>query len=69
MDCKQQPKTKIPVNEYLDQNKIPESWFMPMSELNSDYCKQYMEPEGRLKTLKVMLESMIKDQQKQRAKK
>jgi len=62
-------KTNNPVERYFDVNKIPEDWFMPISELNSEHCKKYMDPEGRLKTLKATYEEMLKSRKQSRAKK
>jgi len=68
MDEKRQ--TKIHPSVYFDSTKIPEDWFMPFSEFSqSDHVKNYMDPEGRAKTLKVMLDSMISEKKKARTKK
>jgi len=68
MDEKRQ--TKIHPSVYFDPEKIPEEWFMPFSEFSqSEHVKKYMDPEGRAKTLKVMLDSMISQKTKARAKK
>lgn len=64
-----QKQTKLPTDQYFSLEKIPEEWFMPISELNSERCKQYMDPEGRAKTLKATLEAMIEQKQKDRKKK
>lgn len=58
-------KTKIPRDPYFDYTKIPEDWFMPLNEFSqSPWVKEYMEPEARQKTLKLMLEEMIKEKRK-----
>ncbi len=63
-------KSKLPPSVYFDSSKIPEEWFMPFSEFSqSDHVKNYMDPEGRAKTLKVMLDSMIAEKKKGRTKK
>lgn len=62
-------KTNHPVDRYFDVNKIPEEWFMPISQLNSEHCKQYMDPEGRAKTLKATYEEMLKSRKQLRGKK
>lgn len=62
-------KNKFPPNSYFDPSKIPEDWFMPISELNSEHCKQYMDPEGRAKTLKATYEAMLKQRKESRTKK
>lgn len=65
-----QKKTKINASEYFNQEKIPEDWFLPISEFGqSDWVKTYMDPEARSQTLKVTLEAMIKERQKERRKK
>lgn len=53
----------------FDLSKVPDEWFMPVSELNGEHCKKYMDEEGRLKTLRATYEAMIKLRQKERAKK
>ena len=63
-------KTNIPQSEYLDYKKVPEDWFIPISRFGlSDWIKNYMEPEARTQTLKVTLEAMVKEKQKERRKK
>lgn len=63
-------KSAVPNSAYFDSQKIPEEWFMPFSEFSqSEHVKQYMDPEARAKTLKVMLEAMIAQKKKERAKK
>ena len=58
-------KTKIPADEYLDQQKIPEDWFIPISEFgSSDVIKNYMEEDARKKVLKVTLEALVKERRK-----
>jgi len=66
----EEKKSKLPPSVYFDSSKIPEEWFMPFSEFSqSDLVKNYMDPEGRAKTLKVMLDSMIAEKKKARTKK
>lgn len=63
-------KSKLPPSVYFNPDQIPEDWFMPFSEFSqSDHVKTYMDPEGRAKTLKVMLDSMISQKKQQRSKK
>lgn len=58
-------KSKIPKDMYFDISKIPEEWFMPLNEFSqSEWVKEYMDPEARKETLKLMLEAMIKDKRK-----
>lgn len=57
---------KLPTDQYLDQTKIPEEWFMPMGDLNSDFCRTYMDQEARMRTIKVMLDTMVKEKEAQR---
>jgi len=64
-----QKQTKLPTDQYFSLAKIPEEWFMPVSELNSDRCKEYMDPEGRKQTLKATLEAMVEEKKKERKKK
>lgn len=61
-----QQQKKLPKDEYFHIDKIPESWFMPVSELNSDFVKEYMDDEGRKKTLKATLEAMVEQKQQER---
>tara|TARA_R110002126_G_scaffold103952_1_gene237187 strand:+ start:6703 stop:6900 length:198 start_codon:yes stop_codon:yes gene_type:complete len=63
-------KSKIPKDQYFSLEKMPEEWFMPLSEFSqSEYVKEYMDPEARSKTLKVMLEHMVAEKVKERKKK
>lgn len=63
-------KTKLPRDQYFSLEKVPEEWFMPFQEFSqSELVKEYMDPEARAKTLKVMLETMIKEKKKERVKK
>ncbi len=57
---------KLPTDQYFSLAKIPEEWFLPVSELNSDRCKEYMDEEGRKKTLKATLEAMVEEKKKER---
>jgi hypothetical protein len=66
----EEKKSKLPASVYFDSSKIPEEWFMPFSEFSqSEHVKNYMDPEGRAKTLKVMLDSIISQKKKERTKK
>jgi hypothetical protein len=58
---------KLYINKTMnrEKTKIPEDWFMPLNEFSqSPWVKEYMEPEARQKTLKLMLEEMIKEKRK-----
>ena len=64
-----QKSNKYKPDSYFDLKNVPEEWFLPISELTSERCKQYMDEEARLKTLKVTYEAMVKSRQKERGKK
>jgi hypothetical protein len=60
-------KTKIPRDQYFDLTRIPEEWFMPLNEFSkSEWVKEYMDPEARKETLKLMLEAMIKEKRRKK---
>jgi len=62
-------KSKIPRDQYFSLDQVPEDWFMPLEEFSkSEWVKEYMEPEGRNKTMKVLLENLIAEKVKQRKK-
>ena len=63
-------KSKLPTDEYFSLEKVSEDWFMPLSEFSSsDYVKEYMDPQGRAKTLKVMIENIVAEKVRERKKK
>jgi hypothetical protein len=65
-----QKKTKINPSEYFNQEAVPEEWFLPISEFSqSEWIKNYMDPDARKETMKVTLEAMVKEKQKERRKK
>ena len=54
---------------YDEKNQPPVQWFMPVSELNSDDSKKYIDPEARMKLMRKSLEIMIKEKTNERKKK
>lgn len=59
---------KIHAPEITDVNRIPDEWFLDISDLNKDRCKKYMDEDQRKKMLFNMVTNMVADLKIQRQK-
>lgn len=63
-------KTNLPGDIYSDHHKIPEDFFIPISEFSqSEIIKSYMAPEERNRVMKATYEALIEEKKKERRKK
>jgi hypothetical protein len=59
---------KINAQTITDVNRIPDEWFLNISDLNNEKCKKYMDEEQRKKMLHNMLTNMVAELSLQRQK-
>jgi len=59
---------KIQAPEITDVNRIPDEWFLDISDLNKDKCKRYMDEGQRKKMLFNMVTNMVDELTIQRQK-